>query len=402
LRRGIYIHIPFCLSKCAYCAFNSFPCERFRSDAPYGEPNCSEPLPSPQGVPEWYLDAVAADARTEVRLWDGVEFETLYLGGGTPSLLRPEQLGRLLGGVRRHFRLVGRPEISIECNPNTVDAVKLEAFRSLGVSRVSIGVQSLVDSELAVLGRRHSSSEALDALNAARAAGFGRVSADIMIGIPGQARAGLDRTLGGVLDFVDHVSGYMLTLEPGTRLEALVGRGELRLPDDDAMLSLYRHACQVIEGRGLARYEISNWSRPGHECIHNQIYWQRGEYAGLGAAAHSHRTGRRYAKIADPEAYAERLARGLDAVEMSEDLTEDEKLLEAIMLGLRTSDGIDMEELLARYHFDIKRTRPLLEHLAREGYVIKDGSNLLLSTKGICVHETVSGLLATAVGRVTA
>jgi oxygen-independent coproporphyrinogen-3 oxidase len=402
LRRGIYIHIPFCLSKCAYCGFSSFPCERFRSDAPYGEPNCSEPLPSPQGVPEWYLDAVAADARTEARLWDGVEFETLYLGGGTPSLLRPEQLGRVLGGVRRHFRLVGRPEISVECNPNTVDAVKLEAFRSLGVSRVSIGVQSLVDSELAVLGRRHSSSEALSALKAARAVGFGRVSADIMIGIPGQTRAGLDRTLGGVLDLADHVSGYMLTLEHGTRLEALVRRGELRLPDDDAMLSLYRRACRVIEGRGLARYEISNWSRPGHECIHNQIYWQRGEYAGLGAGAHSHRAGRRYAKNADPEAYAERLDAGLDAVEMSEDLSEDEKLLEAIMLGLRTSDGIDMEDLVARYRLDIKRTRPLLEDLAREGYIIKDGSNLLLSTKGICVQETVSELLATAVGRVTA
>jgi oxygen-independent coproporphyrinogen-3 oxidase len=223
-----------------------------------------------------------------------------------------------------------------------------------------------------------------------------------MIGIPGQTPSTLETTLGGVSDFADHVSGYMLTLEPGTGLEGLVRHGDVRLPDDDTVIGLYRHACRVLEDRGLARYEISNWSRPGHACVHNQIYWQRGEYAGLGAGAHSHRAGRRYARIGDPEVYAECIAGGAEPVGMSEDLTEGQMLLEAIMLGLRTTRGIDLGELAARYSLDVGRTKPLLELLAGEGYVIKDGSKLLLSTKGICVHEAVSGLLASAVESLSA
>jgi putative oxygen-independent coproporphyrinogen III oxidase len=296
--RGIYVHIPFCLAKCAYCGFNSFPVSG--------------------GVPDYYVAALSRDVAAEAEGWrraapgPSAAFDTVYFGGGTPSLLSPDQLATILASLRAGFGIRTGAEISLECNPATAGPIELAAFHELGVSRLSVGVQSLAEGELKVLGRLHNADEALRALDHARRAGFTDVSADVMLGLPGQTRDTIRSTLDGVGRRAGHVSAYMLSVEDGTPMADMVSRGDLTPPGDDTLADQYEFADRVLGRLGFKRYEISNWSLPGRRCRHNGIYWGRGDYVGVGAGAHSHAGGVRWSKIIDPRRYAEALAEGGD------------------------------------------------------------------------------------------
>jgi oxygen-independent coproporphyrinogen-3 oxidase len=384
--RGIYVHVPYCLAKCRYCDFNSYPVRG--------------------GVPGSYIEALVTDIEAEGLLWredrpvpgDAVPgdegFATIYLGGGTPSLLSPEQARTIVGALRSSFAVAADAEITMECNPATVDLPKLEAFRACGINRLSVGVQSLDPRELAFLGRLHGPGEALEALAWARRAGFEDLSADLMLGIPGQTHRSFEASLDGVLTGLTHVSVYMLTAERGTPLAEMVAGGLAVLPDEITAARQYERAARLLAARGFRRYEISNWCLEGHRCRHNDIYWRRGEYVGVGAGAHSHRGGSRSAKIADPGRYARALNAGGNAVEFQETLTGRQVMLEEIMLGLRTDSGLK-PSLLARGRGAWRSVLDArLADLVAGGLLVKGRNNLTLSPKGVLLHEAVCGFLA--------
>ena len=373
--QGIYVHIPFCIAKCFYCDFNSYPTDR--------------------GVPDWYVAALTRDIACEAGLWPE-RFATVYFGGGTPSLLEPQQIETIIGCLKDHLSLEPGCEATLECNPATVTRAKMAAYRAAGVTRLSVGVQSLCEQELRVLGRMHNCDEALTALVMARQAGFLDVSADVMLGIPGQTTASFEATLAGVVDLVTHVSVYMLTIEPGTPFAESVSRGLLREPDDDLLAGLYEHAAGILAASGLARYEISNFAREGYMCRHNCMYWRCGNYVGLGAGAHSHRYGRRCAKVRNPKAYSDALASSSSAVEYDEALTSEQKMLEEVMLGLRTSRGI-AARLPEEFPFPGRAVLAAKLHsLVKGGFLVRKRNLLKLSPKGVLVHDAVCAEIARA------
>ncbi len=317
---GVYVHIPFCSSRCDYCAFATW------TDRSHliGD----------------YVDSCVADARRQL---DGSRPATsVFFGGGTPSLLRPEQLGAILDAVPR----VPNAEVTAECNPETVDRAKLAGYRDAGVNRVSFGVQSMATHVLEGLGRRHDPEAVVRAVEAAGAEGFGdRYSVDLIMGGAGESMADWSATLDAVLSLSPaplHVSAYGLTVEPGTPLSSDPGRH----PDPDDQADKYLHADQRLNQAGLHWYEISNWARPGAECRHNKLYWQQGEYQGIGCAAHSHRvdqvTGwsRRWWNVRTPDRYI-RLVRDGGPVEAAgENLDPATRRAERLQLQVRSAEGV--------------------------------------------------------------
>jgi len=371
---GVYVHIPFCESKCGYCAFNSRPL----------------PAGAPGEVPPDYLSALLLDIERESAAWAPTRFESVYLGGGTPSLLSPRQVESILEALSRHFRIEESAEVTIECNPGSIDLARARAYRGLGVNRISVGVQSMCEAELRSLGRRHGARDSVTALEVARAAGFESVSADVMLGIPGQRPESLRATLEQLSGLVDHVSAYLLSVEPGTEFERMAGLGRLNLPPESAVIELFEQADRDLRGGGFTRYEVSNWSRPGFECLHNLMYWRRGEYAGFGAGAHSHRGGIRYSRVDNPGEYMARLRCGTDPVGMRERLTEDQTLIEEIMLGLRTERGLDLSALRDRHEIDQRRMDAAIADLIGQGLLARNGNSLQLSPNGIKVCDSVT------------
>ena len=261
---GLYVHLPWCLRKCPYCDFNSHPLRGALPEAAY-------------------VDALLQDLETELPLVWGRTVETLFIGGGTPSLLSPEELARLLSGIRA--RVPCRPglEITLEANPGTVDQARFEGFRAAGVNRLSLGVQSFDDAALRRLGRIHDATEARGAIAAARRAGFERINIDLMFGLPGQA---LDQALAdleaAIAQDTGHLSWYQLTIEPNTAF----AREPPSLPDADRLADMQEAGAERLAAAGLAAYEVSAWCRPGQACRHNLNYWRFGDYIGIGAGAH--------------------------------------------------------------------------------------------------------------------
>lgn len=386
---GIYVHIPFCTSKCGYCAFNSRPV-RGGAHAVRGGAHASRQTP----VPAEYIDALLLDIARESTAWRGQTFESVYFGGGTPSLLKPGQLADLLDALRKRFKIKEHAEVTVECNPGTLNLERARAFRDSGVNRLSIGVQSMCDRELGALGRGHTAADCLRALDAACSAEIPKVSADVMLGIPGQSAASLGATIEQVSARVDHVSAYLLSVEPGTAFERLANLGELDLPSEGETIGLYEAADTWLRLRGFRRYEISNWGRPGHESVHNLMYWRRGEYTGIGAGAHSHRAGLRYSKVEDPVEYVKRLRGGADPVDMLERLAPGQVLLEEVMLGLRTDTGLDLESLTARREIDGRGLEAVVADLLAEGLLSRTGNLLQLSPNGIKVCDSVTESIA--------
>jgi len=377
--QGIYVHFPFCLSKCRYCGFNSYEFDAGSADS--------------------YASALLGDIENEAARWTeggAGRFSTIYLGGGTPSLASEQQLEAVLDSLRQSFEIDQAAEVTVECNPATVDRAKLQAFRRLGITRLSIGVQSLCDRELASLGRVHTPSDALGALEAAREAGFTDVSVDLMIGIAGQTRSSLETTLAGVLGRASHVSVYILSVEAGTLLERMVASGEVTLPGEETVRDLYGFAGVLLAAKGFLPYEISNYSLPGYTCRHNEIYWRRGNYVGIGAGAHSHRNGWRYSKAPRPRDYAASVLLPGGAIDMSEHLSPCQMLLEEVMLAMRTRQGLDPRLLALRYDLDTGRLGRVLAELAGEGLVVRKGNFVALSPTGILVGDAIVAEIASS------
>jgi oxygen-independent coproporphyrinogen-3 oxidase len=316
---GVYVHVPFCARRCDYCAFVTWAGLDHLSQA--------------------YTDACLTQLH---RAYDeGLgPAATVFFGGGTPSHLPSDELVRLLDGVRRQ----PGAEVTVECNPEDVTVELLSAYAAAGVTRISLGVQSLAPHVLASLGRRHKPETVPGAVAAIGEVGFSSFGVDIIYGARGETDDDWVATLEGVLSLdppPPHVSAYALQAEPGTPLWRDPGRH----PDDDVQARRYELADEILETAGLRWYEISNWSRPGHECRHNQNYWRQGEYLGVGCAAHSHLDGRRFWNISTLERYMAAIAANGSAVAGEERLDADERLLEALELAVRTRDGVDATAL---------------------------------------------------------
>jgi oxygen-independent coproporphyrinogen III oxidase len=374
---GLYVHVPFCSSICNYCNFN-----RGLFDA---------------ALKERYVAAV----EREIRLaGDGAAADTIFFGGGTPSLLDPSEIGRLIAACRDSFEVDAASEITLETNPETSSLERMERFRAAGVNRISFGVQSFHDEELHRLGRIHSADRAREALREARAAGFDNISLDLMMWLPEQTHAQWQSNVEALIDVdPDHASLYLLELYPNAPLKEDMARaGWSQAPDDDAA-DMYLWSLDRLERAGYHQYEISNVSRPQRESRHNLKYWQDGEWLGFGCGAHSTRRGVRWRNVSSTEEYAARLdpplrgtSNGLRMSTIAERraLAREQRLEEALFTGLRLSRGVDLRQYGDRYGIDVwGRYGSALESFVSGGLVLVEGNRLRLSRKGMLLANEV-------------
>jgi oxygen-independent coproporphyrinogen-3 oxidase len=312
---GVYVHVPFCAHRCDYCDFATWTDRDHLIDD--------------------YVDACVADIERHNRA--GVPAaSSVFFGGGTPSRLPADQLARILTAIARE----SGAEVTVECNPDSVDADKFAVYVAAGVNRVSIGVQSMVPHVLAGLGRTHNPANVERAIEWARAAGIARINVDLIYGTPGESLADWEHTVRAALGLgVDHVSAYALTVEPATPLGRAVAAGTRAAPDDDVQADAYARADDLLTAAGLEWYEVSNWARPGEECRHNALYWNGGEYLGIGCAAHGHTNGRRWWNVRTPDRYVDAIREARSPEAGSETLDDATRAEEAFALALRTRAG---------------------------------------------------------------
>ena len=325
---GVYLHVPFCATRCGYCDFNTYTPGQLGSGATQGD----------------YLDAIVAELEMAIvkhpELARGAD--TVFIGGGTPSMLGASGLRRLLDGVRNSFGLADDAEVTTESNPESTSPEFFEGLAEAGFTRVSLGMQSAVPHVLATLDRTHTPGRPAAAVAEARAAGFEHINLDVIYGTPGESMADLDTTLEAVLATeVDHVSAYSLIVEPGTAMARKVRRGELPMPDDDDLADRYERIDAALSQAGFSWYEVSNWAKPGGQCRHNMLYWRDGNWWGAGPGAHSHLDGTRFYNVKHPARYAATISGGELPIKDSEGLTAEDRHTEKIMLGLRLAEGID-------------------------------------------------------------
>ncbi|MBS42124.1 MAG: coproporphyrinogen III oxidase [Nocardioides sp.] len=329
---SFYLHVPFCATRCGYCDFNTYTAEELG-------PGASR-------------TSYAATAADEVRLArrvladDGRRVDTVFVGGGTPTVLAPDALGGLLATVDAEFGLADDAEVTTESNPDSVTPDDLRRLRDAGFTRISFGMQSAVTSVLAVLDRTHDPERVPRAVAWARDAGFDQVSLDLIYGTPGESLADWETSLDAALDAgPDHVSAYALIVEEGTALARQVARGVVPMPDDDDLADKYVVADERLDAAGLGWYEVSNWGRLGAACRHNLAYWRGGDWWGVGPGAHSHVGGTRWWNVKHPAAYAARLAAGRSPGHAREVLDEESRRVERVLLELRLRDGLPLSAL---------------------------------------------------------
>jgi putative oxygen-independent coproporphyrinogen III oxidase len=318
---GLYVHVPFCLTRCGYCDFNAYA----GMDHLAGR----------------YAEALRREAHLAAPAWADVEFRSVFVGGGTPTTLAADDLVGLLGDLRRRLGIRPGAEVTVEANPDTVDRAYLAELRGGGVTRLSMGVQSFDPEVLRALERVHGPESVLRAHGAARATGFDNLNLDLIYGAHGETVASWRRTLERAMALEpEHLSCYALTIEPATPLGRTVAAGAVPPPDPDVQAEMYDVACSLLAGAGYGHYEVSNWARPGFECRHNLGYWRREPYLGLGAGAHSFRDERRWWNLRPPAAYLEAVECGELPVGGEERLEDAERRLERVFLGVRTTEGI--------------------------------------------------------------
>ncbi|MBI4339410.1 MAG: radical SAM family heme chaperone HemW [Chloroflexi bacterium] len=370
---ALYIHVPFCETKCPYCDFNTY--AGIEHLVPqYVDALAQELRLWGQALASNPLSDVASPRATIDEGSSQQPVATLFFGGGTPSYLSPEHIQRLMDTARASFHLLPDAEATLESNPGDVTRERLDAWRKAGVNRLSIGAQSLDDGLLHLLGRRHSAAEAMQAYRNARAAGFANINLDLMFGLPGQTLAQWQDTLERVLHLrPEHLSLYCLTLEEGTPLEAWVRGGKVPEPDPDLAADMYELAQEQAGAAGYRRYEISNWALPGYEAQHNLAYWRSQPYLGVGPGAHSYLEGQRFAVTRSPRAYVERVRecsrlapslwtpavlkeRGL--LESAEAVGARQEMAETMMMGLRLAEGVPDEPFRQRFGLGLQEAYP--------------------------------------------
>lgn len=347
---GVYVHIPFCRKRCDYCSFATW--------VDRGH------------IVEGYVAAVIADIERAVAAGMPAA-DTVFFGGGTPTLIESAHIGAILAAIPRG----SGAEVTIECNPDDVNPDKMSAYVEGGVNRVSIGVQSMVPTVLAALGREHDPENVVRAVDAARRAGIVSVNLDLIYGGHGESIMDWRASLGGALSLSpDHVSAYALTVEAGT----LLADDPARHPDDDDQADKYVLADEMLTSMGLANYEISNWAKPGHECRHNLVYWRQGNYRGFGCAAHSHADGRRWWNVRTPDRYIDLVKRGDAPVAADEVLDAPTRHRERLELALRTTEGVPVGHLDVDSLGDLVETRGTRVVLTRKGRLLANEVSLRL------------------------
>lgn len=374
---GLYIHIPFCRTKCPYCSFNSYP---GNDDIAVGN----------------YLTAVLGQAEMMAASWAGDrKFATLFIGGGTPTIYGAEDLAGLLAACHEYFQIgqpeTGPPEISIEANPNTVSREKFVALQRVGVNRLSIGVQSFSDRMLESIGRSHCVADAVLAFESARAAGFANINLDLMYGLPDQAISDWRKTLETALDLApEHLALYELTIEDNTPFAVPARRDKLALPDEETVLRMEDLTAELLDKNGFVRYEISNYARPGFECRHNITYWNNGSYVGLGAGAVSCLGGLRVKNVADPAEFSRLVALNKQPFSEAECLPVEDRFRETVIMGLRMLAGISEKRLQARFGITFREYYgKTLENLISQGLINQAGDRIRLTDRGLPVANYV-------------
>jgi len=365
---GIYVQVPFCQTKCTYCNFHTGVVAR--------------------SLYRPYVDAVCREI-AESRALRDVTVDTVYLGGGTPSLLEPADLGRVMDAIRHNYSCA-LEEVTLEADPETITAEKAAAWLDAGINRVSMGVQSLNDVELRAAGRMHRREDVYRAVELVCAAGFRNISMDLIAGLPHQTRATWESSVGELIALrPEHVSIYLLEVDDGSRLgkEIIAGGakyGASAVPPDDAMAEFYESACATLAADGFEHYEISNWALPGLASKHNLKYWRRQPYIGFGAGAHSFDGQRRWANVHDPSAYAAAIMQGRTAIENEETVTPAQALDEELFLGLRQLAGIDLARIERKYGADFApRVRKLLD----DGLIERNGDTIRLNPAKLTISN---------------
>jgi oxygen-independent coproporphyrinogen-3 oxidase len=345
---GVYVHVPFCRARCGYCDFNTYTASEL--GAPAGQNHASQ-----AAYPE--LVAREVDLAAKVLPAPGTPASTVFIGGGTPTLLAPEQLGAIIGKISETFGLEEGAEVTVEANPESVGPAELTRLRAQGVTRLSFGMQSAVPHVLRVLDREHRPGRPLDCVRWAREAGFEHVSLDLIYGTPGESDDDWRRSVAAAVEAgPDHVSAYALIVEDGTRLAAKVRRGEIAAPDDDAMADRYLIADDMLSAAGFTWYELSNWATSEEaRSRHNLLYWTGADWWGFGPGAHSHVGGVRWWNVKHPSAYAARLATGRSPAAARERLTAAEQRMEEIMLRTRLAEGLPLTLLTGAARADTER-----------------------------------------------
>lgn len=364
---GVYVHIPFCLKKCSYCDFASYPGMLSRADC--------------------YLENVYA----EMQQYRGITADSIYIGGGTPTALKKEQLTDLINKIRSTLSLTDDCEFTVECNPKTVDFDYLKMLKNNGVNRLSIGVQSLKDSELKMLGRVHSKDEAIECINMVKKAGFDNFNIDLMFGLPRQSLAGFKKTVMEVLNTEPkHISCYSLIVEDGTPISRRINSGELILPDEDTEREMYHTLVDILNDAGYKHYEISNFAKDGNESRHNNKYWERKPYIGLGAAAHSNIGDLRFGNPASLEEYEKVSCLKIPEGREKEHLTQEDEMSEVMILGLRKMDGISKVSFAKEFNKDLESVfKEQLSKFERLGLVQITDEKVMLTKRGIDVSNMV-------------
>ena len=371
---ALYIHWPFCVSKCPYCDFNSHVREAVEQA-------------------EW-REALIADLAHEAALLPDRTLGSIFFGGGTPSLMDPATVAALIEAARRHWLVTDDIEITLEANPNSAEAARFADLASVGVNRISLGLQSFDKQSLAFLGRAHSASEGLRALEAAQSA-VERVSFDLIYALPGDDETTWAATLDQALSLgTEHLSLYQLTIEPGTRFASMVAKREFAPLDPDTAATLFEHTQSRTAAAGLPAYEISNHARPGAESRHNLTYWRYGDYAGIGPGAHGRRTGMRTVRHKKPENYLSAMARNGHGMVEEESLSTVEAAKEALVMGLRLAEGIDPGSLARRIGVGRLVDEAAVDRVAAHDLIVRTGPRIATTEAGRLVLDAILAEIA--------
>jgi putative oxygen-independent coproporphyrinogen III oxidase len=365
---GIYVHVPFCIGRCNYCAFVTNPHDEDQEAR--------------------YVGSLGREI--ELRS-SNVPVDTIYFGGGTPSLLSSRSIGKLIAACKERYSVAEHPEITLEINPTTVKDYELVELRQMGVNRASLGVQSLDDHVLSAMGRRHSARDAIAAFEDLRSAGFGNISVDIVAGYPGQSLESLRISLDGVLALSpEHVSVYLLELKTGSRLCELIATGEAPMPDDDFAADLYEEICNILGVAGYEHYEISNFAKKGRQSVHNLKYWEDSIYIGLGSGAHGMTGRHRYANLENLDQYETAVDQNRLPYATLTELTPEARFKDALIMGMRMTRGVDFAHFGDRYRVDAKKfVMETVGDLRDADLLILDGEVLRFTPRGRLLSNLV-------------
>ncbi|MCT4507567.1 MAG: radical SAM family heme chaperone HemW [Tepidibacter sp.] len=369
--KGLYVHVPFCLKKCNYCDFNSFKLNHEDKES--------------------YIESIITEIKLYSKKFDKDYFSTVFIGGGTPSILESEELRLLIDSIHSNFNITESAEISIEANPGTLTKEKLNTLYSLGVNRLSMGLQSSNQKHLKFLGRIHSYEEFKENFEIARKVGFENINVDLMFSLPNQTFDEWKQTLEDVVDLKpDHISAYSLIIEEGTVFGSLYDEGRLELLDEELDLKMYYYTRDYLKENGYNQYEISNYAKDKKKCRHNILYWKCGQYLGLGPGSHSYLNEERFSNYKDIKTYCEKLRNFKLPIANVEKLDKQDMIEEKIFMGLRMNEGINLEKFNQEFEVDfMKIYKNEVESLKSKGLIKIINSRLSLTNKGIDISNKV-------------